>query len=149
MARGIFYVLDGLAADAQLKFFCRLIAQNWREYRSLRVWCRDQNQAEKLDQALWQLPTDAFVPHNLVGEGPAQGAPVELCWPGANAPARRTAVVLNLAAEIPAVNGAQLVLDRVPEDEDERQRARDRYKQYRQQGIQLITEKAIEHPLSD
>lgn len=83
MAQGIFYVLDGLNEEQQLALFCKLISERWREFGSMRVWCRDQEHAEALDQALWQQPTDAFVPHNLVGEGLPYGAPVELCWPSA------------------------------------------------------------------
>lgn len=144
MAQGVFYVLDGLDEQQQLQFFCERIAQAWREYRSVRVWCADQAAAEQLDEALWQAPSDAFVPHNLAGEGPPQGAPVELCWPQAQAPTRRTAAVVNLMAEVPEWQGARFIIERVPSVEDARQQARERYKTYRNQGVALQTVKAIE-----
>ncbi|WP_417664850.1 DNA polymerase III subunit chi [Pseudidiomarina sp.] len=144
MAQGIFYVLDGLNDQQQLQFFCERIASAWREYRSVRVWCADQATAEQLDEALWQAPGDAFVPHNLVGEGPAQGAPVELCWPQANVPKRRTAAVVNLMSEIPDWQGARMIIERVPSDENARQQARERYKTYRGQHVELQTIKASE-----
>ncbi|KFZ30246.1 hypothetical protein IDSA_10845 [Pseudidiomarina salinarum] len=144
MAQGIFYVLDGLDDDQQLSLFCDQIAQRWREQRSVRVWCRDQLQAEQLDEALWQQPVDAFVPHNIYGEGPPQGAPVEICWAGNDAPARRTAVVVNLMDELPPLQGVRLIIDRVPSAETERQQARERYKSYRSQRIELQTINAAE-----
>lgn len=145
MAQAIFYVLDGLDEAQQLQFFCQQITQRWREMRSVRVYCASQQQAEQLDEALWQQPADAFVPHNLVGEGPPQGAPVELCWPEATAPARRPAVVFNLMNAIAPVGGARLIIDRVPSADADRQLARERYKAYREQRIELATQQAAEH----
>jgi len=144
MAQGIFYVLDNLTEEQQLQFFCERITQAWREFRSVRVWCPSQAAAEQLDEALWQAPVDAFVPHNLVGEGPPQGAPVELCWPEANVPQRLTAAIVNLMDDIPNWQGARLILERVPAAEHERQAARERYKTYRHQGVELQTVKASE-----
>lgn len=144
MTQGIFYVLDGLDEQQQLHFFCERIAQAWREFRSVRVWCNSQTEAEQLDEALWQAPSDAFVPHNLVGEGPAQGAPVELCWPQADVPNRRTAAIVNLMSDVPNWQGARLIIERVPDDENQRQQARERYKAYRSQRVELQTVKASE-----
>lgn len=144
MVHGIFYVLDGLDEAQQLELFCQVIAERWRELGSVRVWCRDQQHAEALDEALWQQPADAFVPHNLVGEGPSQGAPVELCWPEAPVGPRRCKVVVNFMPTAPQFAGAQLVLDQVPSDPEARQAARERFKWYRQQGVQLSTVNATE-----
>lgn len=143
-ARAIFYVLDGLDESQQLQFFCQQITERWRELRSVRVYCASQQQAEQLDEALWQQPANAFVPHNLCGEGPPQGAPVELCWPEAQSPARRTAAVFNLMDGIAPVAGARLIIDRVPTADAERQQARERYKAYRAQHIELSTQPAAE-----
>jgi DNA polymerase III subunit chi len=144
MSQGIFYVLDDLTEQQQLTLFCDQITQRWREFRSVRVWCESQQQAEQLDEALWQQPADAFVPHNLAGEGPPQGAPVELCWPGVKVASRRTAVVVNLMNEIPFHQGARLIVERVPSAESERQLARERYRTYRHHGFELQTIKAID-----
>lgn len=143
-SRAIFYVLDGLDESQQLQFFCRQITERWREFRSVRVFCASQQQAEQLDEALWQQPADAFVPHNLCGEGPPQGAPVELCWPEATMPQRRVAAVVNFMDDIAPTAGARLIIDRVPTADAERQQARERYKAYRAQQIELSTQPAAE-----
>lgn len=149
MAHGIFYVLDELTEEQQLQFFCEQIAQLWREHQSVRVWCANQAAAEQLDEWLWRIPTNAFVPHNLVGEGPPQGAPVELCWPQAKVLSHRApVVVVNLMNEPAPWQGAQLIIEHVPAQEPERQAARDRYKQYRQHGVALQTLKAADLILS-
>lgn len=141
MANGTFYLLDSLPADQWLTFYCERIAEAWRQHRSVRVWCEDKEQALALDEQLWQHPADAFVPHNLLGEGPPGGAPVEICWPNADTiKPRRVAAHLVLTATVPAqLQGARQIIDRVPVAEADKQSARERYKAYRQMGFQLTT----------
>lgn len=145
MAHGNFYVLDNITAEQHLQLLCQVITAAWREQRSVRVWCVDQGHAEQVDQALWQQPVDAFVPHNLVGEGPANGAPVELCWPGATLTARRTAAVVNCSDTVITSTGWNLYIDFVPSAEQARQAARERYKQLRQHGVELQTIQAADY----
>ena len=85
MSRVSFYLLD-LEADknttmpAHLVLACQLAANCFRNKQRCLVFCQDKAMAEHFDELLWQLPTDSFVPHNLVGEGPVGGAPVEISW---------------------------------------------------------------------
>lgn len=95
-------------------------------------------QAEQFDELLWQLPNDAFVPHNLTGEGPLGGAPVEICWQTPNQFNR--SVLINLAENIPDFHQRfRQVIDFVPAKEQLKPLARERYKQYRAAGCQLDT----------
>jgi len=143
MPAGTFYLLDDIAADQMNPFFCARIAELWREYRSVRVWCADEQQALALDECLWQHPAEAFVPHNLAGEGPAGGAPVELCWPQAPLPQKRVAAHVVLTDQVPeGTAGARFIVDRVPKADAEKALARERYKFYRAQGYQLDTQQA-------
>lgn len=141
MANGTFYLLDSLAPEQWLTFYCERVAEAWRQHRSVRVWCEDKQQALALDEKLWQHPADAFVPHNLLGEGPPGGAPVEICWASADAiKPRRVAAHLVLSTEVPnQLQGARHIIDRVPVTEADKQTARERYKAYRQMGFQLTT----------
>ena len=84
---------------AHLVMACLLAARCFRNKQRCLVYCQDQAMAELFDELLWQLPNDSFVPHNLVGEGPVGGAPVEISWqvPGQfNRP-----VLINLALTMP------------------------------------------------
>lgn len=143
MPAGTFYLLDNIAADQVDAFFCARIADLWREYRTVRVWCADEQQALALDECLWQHPAEAFVPHNLVGEGPPAGAPVELCWPQAQVANKRVAAHLVLMDQVPeGITGARFIIDRVPTADAEKALARERYKFYRAQGYKLDTQQA-------
>mgnify|MGYP003252246906 CR=1 FL=1 len=85
MKNATFYLLDndttvdGLSAVEQL--VCEIAAERWRSGKRVLIACEDEKQAYRLDEALWARPAESFVPHNLAGEGPRGGAPVEIAWP--------------------------------------------------------------------
>lgn len=116
---------------------CELVVENWRSGKKVLVWCADQAQAERLDEALWALDPEDFIPHNLAGEPTQAPTPVEIAWVGKRNQQRRD-VVINLAPEVPEfVTSFTLSLDFVPMDEAEKALARERYKYYRTQGWNL------------
>jgi len=110
-----------------------LCAQCYQQNQWVFVYCQNQADAELLDEVLWRFDPDQFVPHNLAGEGPSRGAPVEIsCTP----PRTGRAVLLNLADDIPAFYSRyQQVIEFVPFDEAEKAKARQRFKLYRQAGL--------------
>jgi DNA polymerase-3 subunit chi len=71
MKNATFYVLetdatsDGLSAVEAL--VCNLAETRWRAGKRVLIACEDEQQAIRLDEALWQRPANAFVPHNLAG----------------------------------------------------------------------------------
>ncbi|MCC2617318.1 DNA polymerase III subunit chi [Aestuariibacter halophilus] len=115
------------------------------ELSSKRQWClvlcESQQQAEAVDELLWQFPAERFVAHNLSGEGPAKGAPVEIAWQAPARPNRHT--LINLSGQIPAdVERYRQLIDFVPADEAAKQSARERYKAFRAAGYSLETQPA-------
>lgn len=118
---------------------CQLAAEQWRLGKRVLIACESLTQAQRLDEALWQRPVDQFVPHNLAGEGPKYGAPVELCWPEKRNNMPRH-ILINLLPQF--ANFATTfheVIDFVPSEEHQKQLARERYKTYRDVGFQLTT----------
>ena len=79
---------------------------------------------------LWAFDPDSFVPHNLIGEGPKQGAAVEISW---QPPKNRRAVLINLTREVPNfANQFSHLIDFVPADEALKEQARNRFRTCRQ-----------------
>lgn len=116
---------------------CRLAQQGYQQNQRIYILVDDESQADLIDEYLWQLEPESFVPHNLTGEGPPRGAPVEIGW---TAPRNARQVLINLATTAPGfANRFKEVIDFVPIDEQRKAQARERYKQYRQQGLQLQT----------
>lgn len=143
MKNATFYLLDhdthvdGLTAVEAL--VCDLAAMRWREGKRILIACEDEQQAIRLDEALWQRPANAFVPHNLAGEGPRYGAPVELAWPQRRGNAPRDLLISLLPQFADFATAFHEVIDFVPFEESQKQLARDRYKAYRSVGFHLNT----------
>jgi DNA polymerase-3 subunit chi len=142
MSNVTFYLLDETAEThqqpAHFALACLLATRCYRQKQKCIVYCQDQQQAEQFDELLWQLPNDAFVPHNLAGEGPVGGAPVEICW---QAPSQfNRPVLINLTDTIPAFHQRfRHIIDFVPALEVLKIQARERYKLYRAAGNHLDT----------
>ncbi|ART80859.1 DNA polymerase III subunit chi [Oceanisphaera avium] len=137
MSQGCFYLLQDADSEALINWVCTLTGDFYRQGLGVFIHAQDKQQAEALDEALWQQPSDSFIAHNLQGEGPPQGAQVVIGW---QAPKQGRAVLINLAPSAPdfARRFKQLV-DIVPVDDAGKQAARERFKAYRQAGFSLTT----------
>lgn len=135
MPQVIFYQLsasdNGVAGKAS-----EIVANAFANKQKMSVLCDTQAQAEEVDELLWQLPANRFVPHNLYGEGPQAGTPVEICWQPEQV-ARRQMVVNVGSGMVPSPNLHRQIIDFVPVDENAKQAARVRYKNYQQAGCSM------------
>jgi DNA polymerase-3 subunit chi len=125
------------ALPAHFNLACQLAGDLFTMGKRVFIFTDSQQDAHLIDEHLWAFDADAFVPHNLAGEGPGTGAPVEISWQG---PTNRRAVLINLATFIPAFSQQfGEVIDFVPFEDAPKQAARERYKHYRQAGFQMKT----------
>lgn len=115
---------------------CHLVADAFSNKQKCIVYCADKTSAEMVDELLWQLPADRFVPHNLAGEGPGMGTPVEICWQE-NQLSRRNLIVNLSGKMLTSPQAYQTIFDFVPAADEAKQAARVRYKQYQQAGCHL------------
>lgn len=137
----MFYVLpDTLETNDTVHFFqaCLHASICYRNNQRVYIYTNDQEDAHSIDEMLWGFEPDSFVPHNLVGEGPAQGAPVEI---GYQTPKSRRPTLINLASEVAnfAGNYSQII-DFVPTQADLKVHARERFKRYKQLGFHIETQ---------
>jgi DNA polymerase-3 subunit chi len=103
------------------------------------VHCDDRHSAEEFAELFWQVPAEEFVAHNLVGEGPKYGTPIEIGFEGTR-PSWNRQIVINCANKH-AIFADRFteVIDFVPCEENAKQLARERYRIYRQAGFQIET----------
>ncbi len=120
-------------ADLLLFCACKQAAIAYRQQQKVFIYTQNQAQAHTVDELLWAFDADSFVPHNLMGEGPSYGSPVEISW---QAPTNRRSVLINLTnIEPPFAQQFNQVIDFVPTDESLKQQARQRYRAYQQLGF--------------
>lgn len=122
-------------ASSALYHACLQASYFYRQNQRVFIYTQDQSNAEQVDEMLWAFDSDSFVPHNLSGEGPKQGAAVEISH---QAPRGRRPVLINLTSTVPDfASQFQFIVDFVPSDEALKQLARERFKTCRQRGFQV------------
>jgi len=98
------------------------------------ILARDAEQAEALDEMLWDMGDDAYIPHQIAGDEEDQLTPVLIASPDIDTAMR--ALVINLRDA--AVEGSfERVLEVVPADDSAREPLRERWKQYKARGLDL------------
>lgn len=118
---------------------CEQIIEHWNQKKRVYIHCDNQIQAEKIDEFLWTMELEHFIPHNLVGEGLKNGSPIEIGWNERKGTGRRD-VLINLQVSFPVFASVyQDVIDFVPFEEDKKAFARERYKSYKDIGFNLKT----------
>ncbi len=79
MKNATFYLLEHDTPAGELRaheaLACEIAAERWRAGKRVLIACESQEQAQRLDEALWQRAPEQFVPHNLAGEGPNMALP--------------------------------------------------------------------------
>lgn len=141
----MFYILsdnkettESVDTDSVFHHACLQASHFYKQNQRVFIYTQDQAEAEQIDELLWSFNSDSFVPHNLIGEGPKQGAAVEI---GNQPPKGRRSVLINLTKDVPDfANQYKFVVDFVPSDESLKQQARERFKKCRQWGFQVQSE---------
>ena len=135
-ARADFYlVVSERFRDRPLLLVAKLAQKAFASGQPTLVLARDQAQAEALDDQLWDMGEDEYIPHQIAGSDEDDSeADVLIVPPGVAAPMRP--LVINLRDEAVA-GGFERVLEVVPSDESARAPLRERWKQYQAAGLQV------------
>lgn len=135
MPRADFYLIaKPRFRDAPLRLVCELVRKAYEADQWTLVLARDRAQAEQLDDLLWDMGDDAYIPHQIAGDDEDELTPVVIAPPEVDAPLRPLVVNLRDAA----VDGAfERVLEVVPADDSARGPLRERWKQYQARGLAM------------
>ena len=135
MPRADFYLITKPRfRDEPLRLVCELVRKAYEAEQWTLVLARDRAQAEELDDLLWDMGDDAYIPHQLAGDEEDELTPVIIAPPEVDAPMRQ--LVVNLR-DAPVEGGFERVLEVVPADESARGPLRERWKQYQARALEL------------
>jgi len=145
-----FYVLPTSEPAARLRFACRLVEKAWLRRHRVRVQLDPGGDLEAFDGLLWTFSDRSFVPHHRQGDGarpPAPApAPVVLA-DGDGADPGDGDLVVNLASAMPAgLERWERIAEVVDADEERRRLGRERFRQYRERGIEPQTHDMKDEP---
>ena len=135
-ARADFYLIVGERFRARpLLLVAKLAQKAFASGQPTLVLARDQAQAEALDDQLWDMGEDEYIPHQIAGADEDEDeADVLIVPPGVDAPMRP--LVINLR-DAPVDGGFERVLEVVPADESARGPLRERWKHYQSGGVEV------------
>jgi DNA polymerase III subunit chi len=135
MARADFYLIDKPRfRDDPLLLVCELVKKAYAAEQPTLILARSAEQAEALDEKLWEFDDDSFIPHQLAGDDDDAITAVVIAPPGV-ATADRPLVV-NLRDEC-APGAFERVLEVVAADPAEREGSRVRWSEYKRRGFEV------------
>jgi DNA polymerase-3 subunit chi len=135
MPRADFYLIDKPRfRDDPLLLVCELAKRAFESGQSTLILTRSADEADALDEKLWEFDENAFIPHQLAGDDDDTLTPVLIVAPGAETPDRP--LVINLRDEC-APGLFERVLEVVPADEAQRLGSRERWKTYKAAGFEV------------
>jgi DNA polymerase-3 subunit chi len=129
-------------AEHRLHYACRVTRKARAAGKRLVVFARDADRLAQFDTALWTFSALDFLPHVYVDSALAASTPVLLTPDAGRAPA--SDVLLTLDDETPPDFNAlftryERVIEVVSRNDNDRARARARFKTYREHGFQPTT----------
>jgi len=131
-----FYILDPHRHPVQL--VCQLVDKAYQQGLKVQIHTCDQIIAQAIDDRLWTFSDISFIPHAMYQRGVPAETQVLISWQ--DHPQSHTGVLMNLTTNMPdAVENFARIIEIVAADDESRQYARQRYRDYRDLGCDLET----------
>jgi DNA polymerase-3 subunit chi len=136
--------------DHRIHYACRVIRKARAANRTVLAYARDADRLARFDAALWTFSALDFLPHVYADSPLAPATPIVLTLDAGNAPVRH--VLLNLDDDVPPDFEAwfgrfERVIEVVSVDADDRNRARARFRRYRECGFEPVAHDASDRAL--
>ena len=127
-----FYLLGKSSLEAD-RLACRLALMAWERKQEVFVVTASDATCEQLNTLMWLYPEGRFLPHTRAGDQDSCKSPVNI---GLFADLNPTDVVINLCpVAVPKPERFSRILEIVPYADDERQASRQKFKTYRNLGL--------------
>ena len=139
-----FYLLNSRMADAKLQVACRLANKLYKTGRTAYIQTADSEQAGRLDDLMWTFDQGSFIPHRRAGSAATSlVTPIIISHETPPCESRQN-VLISLVDEAPQTYSEyERVADIVAADDNDKAKARDRFRFYRSKGCELETHDII------
>ncbi len=135
-----FFILEEASKMQAFVFACQIIEKKFTEQKNVYVHTSSIDEAKKLDALLWTFREDSFVPHQLTAENKEISAPIEIGY--AKPSVHLSHFMINLSHELPEFyQQFDEIIEIIFSEPTIQQLARHRYRQYRDLGCELTTQK--------
>lgn len=118
------------------RFVCSLVSKAWQGGNRIYIHTINREDAVMLDDLLWTYNDISFVPHSFVEQTKEEQTSISIGWTGKLPDDQQ--VMVNLSENIPDfARKFERIVEIVAGDEEQRGKARQRYRDYRDQGYEL------------
>ena len=125
-------------APDKLRTTCQLSSKALDRNRRIMVLTPEARITEQLSKLLWTTPSTGFTPHCRAADRLAKVTPIIIDH--APEPVVHEDVLINLREDTPSFfSRFQRLVEIVTNDSDDRARARERYRYYRDRGYEIVT----------
>jgi len=136
-----FYVLNSESIYDRYLFACKLIEKAYNAGKFCYVLLDSFEQCQRLDDMLWTFRAGSFIPHQLF-TGIEPEIKKQVLIGVENAPVNWQNVVFNLSSSLPQNwQNATRVLEILDNNEITKTAGRERYRAYKNAGIEIATHK--------
>ncbi len=131
-----FYLI--LEANTKMSFACRLLEKVYKLGHQVYVHAHDAAAVHQFNDMLWIFRDISFIPHDIVNKSPDITAPIQIGF--SESPLNHHDIMLNLDEEVPEFyTQFQRIIEIVPQDEPSKEKARNKYRQYKNAGNNIKT----------
>lgn len=139
MTRISFYVLKSIEPEQRQAFACRLAEKIYHQGQQVYIHTENATESAALDEALWAIRADSFVPHEQVKPDAENNSPV-LIGHNETTPPRLMNVLINLTDQQPLFfSQFERVAEIIDDNAPVKQAGRERFQFYKQRGYELDT----------
>ncbi|MGR8931645.1 MAG: DNA polymerase III subunit chi [Gammaproteobacteria bacterium] len=137
----LFYVLASTSQQERQDFACKLIEKIYRSDQFCYVLTETAEQAADIDTQLWTFRAGSFVPHQLY-QGTLPDYKNTILIGGSDIPPDWQKVIVNLSSYFPPTSASiERILEILDNSEESKQAGRERYRHYREAGLEITTRK--------
>ena len=134
MSRVDFYILpDGSGVE---RFACSIASKAWSQGNQVHIHAASEQNANLIDDLLWTFRDISFIPHEVL-YGPTNDESAVTIGFGSDYP-EKSQVIINLDNHIPDfISSFDRIVEIVGGSENNKQLARQRYRQYRNGDFEI------------
>ena len=131
-----FYSVESEQNKLPFAHITEVVKRGYRKGQKIFIHTENKKLAEKMDEILWTQDAKSFLPHQLVGEDENTKPPIEIGF--GQEPSIHPDILINLASEVPLFfSQFNWVFEYAFGDDENKEKARTRFKFYRERGYPL------------
>lgn len=133
-----FYILKNASLPGLEQYTCKLTEKAFKKGHQIHILTANQDQSERIDKLLWTFSDTSFLPHVLSSDKLANETPIHISHLATNVSIDD--VLINLQSELPEnFERFSRIAELVSGDEQQRQSARLRYREYQKHQCKVAT----------